>query len=104
MRVWETGNRTKLVDNRGPKAGVSVLTPLQLTTTNMASEAYIALALYDGIARGLPRTDIWFNVAEAYRVYQSLENRPMSLFVNEWSDIENRMALLPDCPGTLPTR
>jgi len=78
--------------------------PLLFTTTNMAPEAYIALALYDGIARGLPRTDVRFNVAEAYRVYQRLENRPMSLFVNEWSDIEKSMAVLPDCPEHLSTR
>ncbi len=62
--------------------------PVLFTTTNMAPEAYIALALYDGIGRGLGKITIRRNVAEAYRVYQRLENRPMSLFVTEREQIE----------------
>ena len=74
--------------------------PLLFTTTNMAPEGYVGLALYDGIARELSRSELRENVAEAYRVYQKLEHRPVSLFVNEWSEIETRMATLSDCPRT----
>ena len=73
--------------------------PLLFTTTNMAPEGYLGLALYDGIARELSRAEIRENVAEAYRVYQKLEHRPVSLFVNEWSEIEARMATLSECPS-----
>jgi hypothetical protein len=68
--------------------------PVLFTTTNMAPEAYIALALYDGIGRGLAKGTIRRNVAEAYRVYQGLNNRPMSLFVTEREQIEPHMSPL----------
>ncbi len=71
--------------------------PALFTTTNMAPEAYVGLALYDGIARNLDKADIRQNVAEAYRVYQKLTRRPVSLFVNEWPQIERYMEDLP--PG-----
>jgi len=69
--------------------------PLLFTTTNMAPEAYVGLALYDGIARGLPKPDVRRNVAEAYRVYQRLERAPLALFVNDWVQVERYAAKLP---------
>ena len=69
--------------------------PLLFTTTNMAPEAYVGLALYDGIARGLPKPDVRRNVAEAYRVYQRLERAPLALFVNDWAQVERYAAELP---------
>ena len=69
--------------------------PLLFTTTNMAPEGYVGLALYDGIARDLSKDELRQNVAEAYRVYQRLAKRPISLFINEWPQIERYMAELP---------
>jgi hypothetical protein len=73
--------------------------PLLFATTNMAPEGYVGLALYDGIARNLSKSEVRENVAEAYRVYQRLTRRPGSLFVNEWPQIERYMADVPagDC-------
>ena len=61
--------------------------PLLFTTTNMAPEAYIAFALYDGLARGLPKNTIRENVARAYQVYQRLRVPPSSLFINDAAEI-----------------
>jgi hypothetical protein len=72
----------------------SGIEPVLFTTTNMAPEAYIALALYDGIGRGLAKDTIRRNVAEAYRVYQRLDRRPLSLFVTEREQIEPYMSPL----------
>ena len=35
------------------------------------------------------------NVAEAYRVYQRLDRAPLSLFVNDWRQVERYAAALP---------
>jgi len=62
--------------------------PLLFTTTNMAPEAYAAVALYDGLARGLGSAETRRNVARAYAVYQKLSTPPLSLFVNDRCAIE----------------
>ena len=69
--------------------------PLLFTTTNMAPEAYIALALYDGLARGLDPPAIRRNVARAYQHYQKLGRMPLTLFVNESAAIERYQEALP---------
>jgi len=61
----------------------------------MAPEAYIGFALYDGIARNLPKTVLRENVAEAYRIYQRLASKPVSLLVNEWPEMERYRADVP---------
>ena len=70
--------------------------PLLFTTTNMAPEGYVGLALYDAIVRNLSKPELRENVAEAYRVYQRLPRRPLSLFVNEWPQIDRYMAEFPE--------
>lgn len=57
--------------------------PLLFTTTNMAPEAYVALALYDGLARGLGKAETRRQTARAYAVFQKLQKPPLSLFVND---------------------
>lgn len=69
--------------------------PLLFTTTNMAPEGYVGLALYDGIARSLSKEQVRRNVAEAYRVYQRLQRAPLALFVNDWQEIERYAVELP---------
>ena len=54
--------------------------PFLFATTNMAPEAYVALALYDGLGRGLARSAIRDHVARAYQEYQRLPNPPGGLF------------------------
>jgi hypothetical protein len=66
--------------------------PLLFTTTNMAPEAYIALALYDGLARGLGTKEIHVNVTRAYAVYQKLPKLPVSLFVNDRAGLRGTSA------------
>ena len=57
--------------------------PLIFTRTNMAPEAYIAAALYDGIANGMTPANINRNIAQAYKIYQKLEKPPYSLFMSD---------------------
>lgn len=79
--------------------------PLLFTTTNMAPEAYIAVSLYDGLARGLEREEIRRNVARAYAVYQKLAAPPVSLFLNDRASIEARRQPIPgDRAAALPAR
>ncbi len=73
----------------------SSIEPLLFTTTNMAPEAYVAAALYDGLARGLGREEIRRNVARAYGVYQKLATPPISLFVNDRRAIERTLQPIP---------
>jgi hypothetical protein len=58
----------------------------------MAPEAYIALALYDGLARGLGTKEIHVNVTRAYAVYQKLPKLPVSLFVNDRAGLRGTSA------------
>lgn len=60
-----------------------VIEPLLFTTTNMAPEAYVALALYDGLARGLGQEETRRQAARAYAVFQKLHKPPLSLFLND---------------------
>lgn len=69
--------------------------PLLFTTTNMAPEAYIAAALYDGLARGLGKEEIRRNVARAYASYQRLATPPLSLFVDDRAAIERTRQPIP---------
>ena len=64
--------------------------PLLFTLTNMAPEGYIALALYDAIGRGLSLIQTVDQVADAYREYQGLRNRPR-LFVAGADGIASHM-------------
>jgi hypothetical protein len=66
--------------------------PLLFTTSNMAPEAYVGLALYDALARGLSAQDTRQNVARAYGVYQRLGKVPLGYFLNDREAIEAKSA------------
>jgi len=68
--------------------------PILFTTTNMAPEAYIAFALYDGLVRGLSARELRGHVARAYQEYQGLAKPPLSLFVTDAEGVAQHTAPL----------
>lgn len=60
------------------------ITPLILTTQNMAPEAYSVHAMIDGWVNGLSKSQIRYNVAASYSQYQKLTKPALSLFATEY--------------------
>lgn len=60
------------------------ISPLILTTQNMAPEAYSVHAMIDGWVNGLSKSQIRYNVAASYSQYQKLAKPALSLFATEY--------------------
>lgn len=60
------------------------ITPLILTTQNMAPEAYSVYAMIDGFIHNQSKEVIRQNVATVYSKYQKISKPVMSLFVTEY--------------------
>jgi len=87
--VFSVGCRTAVWFPQKLLGGEGLIEPVLFTRTNMAPEAYVALALYDGLGRGVCAGELVTHVARAYKAYQEIGRSPQPLrayertFVND---------------------